>query len=315
MAPAVDRLCQVVETVTGAGVRTSAEEFAIVAPHRSVRKHVGSIWRYRELLTGLVRKELKVRYQSSALGFVWSLLNPLLYLVVYYIVFKVILKNGIPNFGIFLLAGLLPWNLLASSLPAATASIVQGSPLVKKVYFAREVLPLSNVGAALVHFLLQSSVLAAALVVFRWSVDPSYLWLIVPALVVLLLLTSALSIMLAAINVYARDVQHLTELLLLPWFWMTPIVYPYRLVSDRLAADGLAFLMQLNPMTPIVVAFQRAIYGHPNGSGASATPILPDASPWWYFRNLVLVGLAATVLLAVAIHIFDRLEGNFAEEI
>src|SRR5262249_6130080 len=144
-----------------------------------------------------------------------------------------------------------------------------------------------------------------------WSLDPTYFWLIVPALLVLVLLTSALSIMLSALNVYARDVQHLTELLLLPWFWLTPIVYPYTLVSDRLAAHGLSWLILVNPMTPIVIACQRGVYG----TGSAAAPVLPDASVGWYMRNLTIVAIASFVLLVIAIRVFDRLEGNFAEEI
>ena len=120
--------------------------------------------RYHELLVALVRKELKVRYKGSTLGFLWSLLNPLLYLAVFYYVFEVVLEAGIPNFAIFLLSGLLAWNLFSSSLLTGTGAIVDNGALVKKVYFPREILPLANVGASLVHFFLQLIVMAFALV-------------------------------------------------------------------------------------------------------------------------------------------------------
>src|SRR4051794_22004650 len=196
-------------------------------------RRLADVWEYRELLGNLVRKELKVKYKNSALGFVWSLLNPMLYLVVFYLVFTVFLKASIPSFPIFLLAGLLPYNLYSAGLGGGTTSIVGNAGLVSKVWFPREILPLAAIGAALVHFGLQLLVLTGALVVFRYQPAWSYLPLIVPALITLLVLLAALAMTLAAVNVYARDTQHLLELVLLAWFWMTPIVYPYVQVRQK----------------------------------------------------------------------------------
>ncbi|MEX2659878.1 MAG: ABC transporter permease [Acidimicrobiales bacterium] len=289
----------------------------VVKPRRSVIEHLRGVWSYRELLLGMVRKELKVKYKNSALGFVWSMLNPAMYLVVFYVVFQVVLGSGIPYFPIFLLSGLLAWNLWSVSLGGATGSIVGNSSLINKVYFPREILPLASVGANLVHFFLQGIVLILGLIVFRFEVDLAYLWLAVPALLVLLLLTSAIGIFLACANVYARDTQHLLELALLAWFWMTPIVYQWALPASKLAENGLpTTLALLNPMTSIVLAFQRAFYGIlylPEDRGGGQ--ILPDASSLWYFRNLAIVGAAALVLFVLAVRLFDRLEANFAEEL
>jgi ABC-2 type transport system permease protein len=274
------------------------------------------VWTYRELLVTLVRKELKVKYKNSALGFIWSLLNPMLYLVVFWIVFTKFLASSITSFPIFLLAGLLPYNLFSTGLSAGTTSIVGNGSLVTKVWFPREILPLASIGAALVHFTLQLGVLAAALVVFRYPPTWSFLPLLVPALITLLVLVAALSIFLAAVNVYARDIQHLLELVLLAWFWMTPIVYPFAQVSDKVGNWAL-----LNPLTPIVLSTQRAIWGsHPvtisSSPGKTAlVPAVPDLSQWWYLRNLGLVLAASVVLLVIAFRIFGRLEDNFAENI
>ena len=210
----------------------------VVAPQRTVRQHITGVWRYRELLLNLVRKELKVKYKNSALGFAWSMLNPAMYLVVFYVVFQIVLGSGIPQFAIFLLCGLLAWNLFSISLASATGSIMGNASLVNKVYFPREILPLSTVGANLVHFFLQGLVLLVALVVARHGVDPEYVWLAVPALLVLVLLASALAIFLSCVNVYARDTQHLLELVLLAWFWMTPIVYQWGLPATKLEEAG-----------------------------------------------------------------------------
>ena len=149
--------------------------------------------------------------------------------------------------------------------------------LVGKVWFPREILPLASIGAAVVHFFLQLIVLFVALLVFRYQPGWGYLWLVIPALITLLVFTAALGIALSAVNVYLRDTSHLLELVLLAWFWMTPIVYYYQQVASRLHTAFPLFL--LNPVTPIVITFQRAIYGKTivPVSGVE-TSILPDAS-------------------------------------
>jgi ABC-2 type transport system permease protein len=296
----------------------------------SSRVHVGErvlrIWRYRELLVRMVRTELKVRYKNSALGFAWSLLNPLLYLVVFYVAFDLILGAGIPAFPLFLMSGLLVWNLFSAGLGGATGSIVGNAGLVNKVSFPREILPLASIGAALVHFFLQSIVLAVALLVARWDIAITYLPLLPVALIALLLLLAGLGILLAAINVYLRDTQHFLELALLAWFWMTPIVYGYMTIGGR-GGFGTR-LYQANPVTPVVLTFQRALYAKidtgssepAGGSGAlrnvtNVVQILPD---WSWARYLLYLGYTATVgiaLLALGIAVFGRLEVNFAEEL
>ena len=274
-------------------------------------RRLRTIWEYRELLVNLIRKELKVKYKNSALGFVWSLLNPLLYLVVFYIVFQVILEAGISNFPIFFLAGLLPWNLFGAGLGGGTTAIVSNAGLVGKVWFPREILPLASIGAALVHFALQFLVLAGALVAFWYEPAWSYLPLLIPAMITFLVFVAALAVAFSAINVYARDTQHLLELVMLAWFWLTPIIYPFRQVGSRVGNWAL-----LNPMTSIVITFQRAIWGNreivikgQNG------PAIPDGSQWWYLRNLGFVFGASLLLLWIAFWIFGRLEDNLAESI
>ena len=278
-------------------------------------RRIRDVWTYRELLGNLIRKELKVKYKNSALGFVWSLLNPLLYLVVFYVVFTFFIPASIQYFPIFMLSGLLPYNLFSAGLGGGTTSIVANAGLVGKVWFPREILPLASIGAALVHFALQLAVLATALVVFWYEPSWSYLVLIPPALVTLLLLLAALSIALSAINVYARDTQHLLELVLLAWFWMTPIVYPFAQVHAKVGNWAL-----LNPLTPIVISMQRAIWGaHTVTVTIDKKPTdvtaVPDVSQWWYLRNLGIVCAVAIGLMFVAFWIFGKLEDNLAENI
>ncbi|MBK9180861.1 MAG: ABC transporter permease [Acidimicrobiales bacterium] len=266
------------------------------------------VWRYRELLGNLVRKELKVKYKNSVLGFLWSLLNPVLYLVVFTLVFKEILRVQVPLFSIFLLSGLLAWNLYSNSVSAGTTSIVGNASLVQKVWFPREILPLASIGASLVHFFLQMLVLFAALAIFRHAPAWSYAPALVPALLVLLLFSAAIAIGLAAVNVYLRDTQHLLELVLVVWFWLSAIVYPYEQVAERLGDKS--WILLFNPIIPVVLTFQRVIY---NPSDPGVIPL--DVGIGWYLRNLAIVGAGSLVLLVLALWLFGRLEDDFAEEI
>jgi ABC-2 type transport system permease protein len=276
--------------------------------HRTtLLESVKEIVAHRELLLNLVRLELKAKYKASALGFAWSLLNPAMYLVVFYIAFDVILGAGIPRFPIYLLSGLLVWNFFTAALNSGTGSVVANSGLVKKVWFPREILPLASVGAALVHFFLQLLVLIAALALVRHPIGWAELPLLPLALFDLILLASGLVLLLSAANVYLRDMAHFVELALLAWFWITPIVYPFSQLTK--AIGGRAAIALLNPVTPIVLTFQRALYGE------FGHVMDPNLSATWYLRNLLIVTTGALILAAVAMRVFNRLEGNLAEEL
>jgi ABC-2 type transport system permease protein len=287
----------------------------VVSARQTLPARLRRLWAYRELLVGMTRTALKVKYKNSALGFVWSMLNPALYLVVYYVVFQVILKNGLPYFTIYLLSGLLVWNLFGAALAGATGSVVANSGLIKKVDFPREILPLAAVGAALVHFFLQTLVLFAALAAFRFNVNWGYLPLLVPALFDVLLLASALGILLAAINVYMRDMQHLLELVLLAWFWGTPIVWYFGLI-DKIGSNRHALLL-LNPIATVTLTFQRALYGRLQFKDSAGVihHILPDYSILFHLELLGIVAAVSFAILWLAFVVFGRLEGNFAEEL
>jgi ABC-2 type transport system permease protein len=236
--------------------------------------------RHREILGNLVRKELKVKYTSSVLGAAWSMLNPILYLAVFTLVFKVVLRSGVPDFPVYLLSGLLAWNLFATSLGLSVRSIVDNGNLVKKVYFPREILPFASIGSAFADFALQAIILVVFMAVFTFSQPYGVNLLLLPlSLLALLLFTAAMSLLLAALNVRYRDTQHLLTLTLLAWFWLTPVVYPSGFVQDRLLAlaggSSWAFHLYLaNPMASIVFGFQRALYGKVDPLGADGADVL-----------------------------------------
>ena len=266
-----------------------------------------------ELLVGLVRRDLKVKYQGSVLGFLWSLANPLLLLVVYTFVFQVVLKSGIPQFGFYLLSGLLVWNLFAGAVGTSTAAVVGNAGLVKKVRFPLSVLPLSQVGFALVHFALQVFVLLVVMAVTgNTQFAGPQLLLAVPAIAVAVLFTVAVSFLVAGLNVRYRDTQHVVEVALMAGFWINPIVYSVSLVHNELG--NLYGLYYLNPMAGVVVAMQRAIYAQ--------NPVLPGGSTVlasddyaFYLEKLGIGALVSAVLLGLGLWAYHRLSADFAEEL
>jgi ABC-2 type transport system permease protein len=266
-----------------------------------------------ELLTELVRKDLKVKYKNSALGFVWSLANPLLYLAVFSLVFSVLLPNGVPAFAVLFMAGFLVWNFFNLATLSATGAVVGNANLVRKVRFPRVVLPLASVGFAGVHFVLQLLVFFVFLVPFYPDAFGPQLWLLLPALAVAVAFTVAMSLLASALNVRYRDVQHLLEIVMLAWFWLTPIVYPVTFVRDQLAGSPWLFrLYMANPMAGVVTAMQRAIYVHPVTGGRQ---ILPADGYGFYLQWLGVAAAISAVLLAVGLWTFRRLEADFAEEL
>lgn len=274
---------------------------------------------YREILWNLVRKDLKVKYTASVLGAVWSLLNPIVFLIVFTFV-ATVLGGAVKPYPPFLLAGLLAWNLFNVSVLNGAQSVIANANLVKKVYFPREILPLATVGVALVDFVLQSAVFFLYLLVFGGGFQLDTVWLYPLAFVDLLLFSVALAMLVSSLNVRYRDVQHLIGLALLVWFWMTPIVYPIGKVYDYFAgkaathplAAPLGWRLYLaNPMTWIVVGFQKALFH-------SADPSTNALAPFTTGQLGVALSIGAVILLVLlylAWRLYFSMSGDFAEEL
>jgi ABC-2 type transport system permease protein len=275
--------------------------------------------RAREILSNLVRKEVKVQYKGSLLGVAWSILNPILYLAVFSVVTTVVLPRGIPNFPVYLLSGLLAWNLFSGAVSMSARSVVDNGNLVNKVYFPREVLPLASLGTALVDFALQATVLGVFLLAYRYDFWGMNLLLLPLSFVTLLLFAAALGLWVSALNVRYRDTQHLLQLALLLWFWFTPIIYPSGLMYERLASVevmGISgfHLVLANPMVAIVMGFQRALYRFVAPSGTDALVLAP-VSLGWLALLLGGVAIVSVVLLWLSWRTFFRMSGDFAEEL
>ena len=292
----------------------------VLSAHQSLGDRVRSIWASRELLLYLITADIKIKYKNSALGMVWSMVAPAMQIGIYFLVFQVILKNGVPDYVIMLWSGMLVWHFFTNVVTNSTSVIVQRSGIVKKVSFPREILTLSIVGTAIVYFSIQFGVLAVLMLLMGHGPAWSLVWLLPLAFLAVVLLASALGIFFSAINVYFRDTGHMVDVGINLWFWLTPIVYSYeRTVAPTLHAHGVAWLYLLNPVTPIVLTFQRVLYG--NVSVVANTPdhATLDVLPHWsaaQFAELngILIAVGAVLCLG-AMHVFGRLQGNFAEEL
>jgi ABC-2 type transport system permease protein len=276
-------------------------------PATAVIGSIREIFAHRQLLDLLIRRDLKSRYKDSALGFAWTLIRPLVQLAIYYYVLGEILgaSRNIPEFAIYVFSGLTLYGLFSEIVASGTASIVSNGGLIKKIYLPREIYPLASVGAALFNFGVQLVVLLAAAVLqsgFAWiRLDLLYFF---PATLVILIWATAFALLLAAANVYLRDMQYLVEVLVLLLMWASPIVYSWQMVASR-APGWLLDLYTTNPITLAILGFHRAFWT----AGADSE------YPSHLLIRLVVVGVVGLVALLLCQRVFAKLQGNFAQEI
>ncbi|MDQ2755281.1 MAG: ABC transporter permease [Actinomycetota bacterium] len=266
-----------------------------------------------QLITQLVRKDLKIKYQGSTLGFLWSLANPLLMLVVYTFVFSYVFKSNVPIFGYFLLSGLLVFNLFQMGVMGASTSITGNAGLVKKVPFPHIALPLASIGFAGVQVLLQYVVLVLAMTVTGHAPLRPELLLLIPAGLVVLTLTVGLSLFVSSTTVRYKDTQHILEVGMFAWVWLSAVIYPPALVHEKLGGGLKLMAFYLNPMAGVTASFQRAIYGQvydPNGNLILASP-----DNIFYVKALALGFVVSLGVLALGVWQFRRLSADFAEEL
>jgi len=264
----------------------------------------------RDLLGLLVRRDLQARYRDSVLGFLWTLIRPLVQFLMYYLVLGQFLRaaEGIPQFAIFLFAGLTIYSFFAEMVQGSTTSILSNAGLVKKIYLPREIFPLASAGAAGFMFLVQVLVLLGGAIIFQaLPASVEMLWFF-PSVLLILIYGLALGILLAALNVYLRDVQYVTDVVMMLAMWLSPIVYAWTMVRDAFAALGLpAWALEVytdNPITLGVLGFRKAFWG----AGTDAD--YPDD----LLLRIVIAGVIGLVLLFVSHRVFTRLQGNFAQE-
>jgi len=252
-----------------------------------------NIYEYRELLKTNVKKEIRGKYKKSFLGVLWSYLNPLLQLLVYAIVFPLILRMTQEHYVIFVCSGLIPWTFFTTVITQSTGVIVANSNIVKKVYFPREILPISITTSAAVNFLI-STLIILAFVIFSGLGITKYIIFYPFVLLVQYVLCLGLSFIVSSITVYLRDLEHLIGIAIMLMFYLTPIVYS---VKDLPAQYQ--FLMKLNPMSHIIEGYRSVFYYQQ----------LPD------IKNLIILLGIGIAICVIGYLIFKKLEKRFAEEI
>jgi lipopolysaccharide transport system permease protein len=255
-----------------------------------------ALFRYRVLIHSLVVRELKARYRGSVLGFLWSFINPLLQLVIYWFVFSYIMPTrgeaGMSPYALFLFCGILPWTWFSSSVMESAAVLMTGGNLIKKILFPAEVLPIVVVLANLVHFVLGLPILAAFLIYY----GKLHLTLVFFPAVVLLQLVFSLGVCLfiSALAVHFRDVQNIIANLMMLWFFASPVIYSYLTVSPSIQR-----YLNYNPMTHILVGYHQTLFTGSMGHW-----------PW-----LLVMVPASLFTFLVGYYFFDRLRETFAEEV
>ncbi|KAA0233664.1 MAG: Teichoic acid translocation permease protein TagG [Acidimicrobiales bacterium] len=268
-----------------------------------------------ELLWNLTLRELRGKFKRSTLGWGWSIINPVVFLLIYSFVFSIVLRavppvgdpSGLHNYAFWLVCGLLPWTFLSNSVIGSAASLTANQDLVKKVYFPRSVLPTSAVLSWLVSFLIELGVLAVALLIVGNMVLP---WLPL-VLVITALLTAfvlGLALLISPLQAYFRDMEHLTTILLQVWFWATPIVWPVTLLegTDRTFTvlgyniiPAIPNLIRFNPVFQFVEAYRDVLYDLR----------VPSLGRWLGML------ISATISILIGGLVFRRLEPRLAEEL
>ncbi len=251
------------------------------------------LYAYRELLKTNVQKEIRGKYKGSFLGVLWSFLNPLLMVLVYALVFPYIMRMNVPNYLIYLITGVIPWNFFTTCITTGCNCVWINGGIIKKVYFPREILPISVVVAGLINFLISCVIILIFTIFGGIGISIQLLWLPLIAII-----QSALSLgllfVLSAINVYVRDIEYLVAFLLNLLFYATPILYTASMFPSKVR-----WILYLNPMSTIVDAYRSIFY----------YKVMPNLT------SLALVGILSFIILIIGYIIFRKLEKGFAEEV
>lgn len=273
-------------------------------PRTQLGSDLRALLRYRNAIYQLTLRELKARYKNTVLGFFWSLLNPIGMMLVFTAVFTVFLpNNSIEKYPLFVLCGLLPWNFVSAGVMSGISSITANATLVTKVYFPREIIPIASVLANLVNFLLSLLVLFVLLVIFRVDFSP-WIWLLPVVILLHAAFILGLTLILSTLNVFYRDTLMVMDVVMLAWFFLTPVVYSIQMLPQSYTIWGITLDVQrlvyiLNPMASIIGTYRDLLY-------------------WGYrtdFDFFVRTAITAFAILAFGYWFFRRYSYRFGEEV
>lgn len=251
------------------------------------------LYKYREFLKTSIKKEFRGKYKKSFLGVLWSFLNPLFQLLIYALVFPFLLKNNIDNYTVFLIVALMPWTFFNATIVQSAASVVSNGGIIKKVYFPREILPISTTTSNLINFLITGVIVLGALLISGIGISTT---IIVIPLIILTqyVLQLGLAFIFSAITVYIRDVEYLINIFMMLMFYLCPIVYSADMIPEKFLP-----LFKLNPMFHIIGYYREILYYQK----------MPNVG-----NVLILLGMCL-IILVFGYLIFRKLEKRFAEEL
>ena len=255
---------------------------------------IRNLYNYRQLLKSNVQKEIRGKYKGSFLGVLWSFVNPLLQVLIYAIVFPFILRNTQENYVVFLIIGILPWTWFTTSIGQGTPCILYNAGIVKKVYFPREILPISVVTSGMINYLISFIIILIFLLVsgIGFSIYILYIPLII---IIQYILSFGILLITSAINVYIRDTEYIVNFIINMLFYATPILYS----PEVFAKSPISWIFKINPLAVIITGYRDALF----------YKTLPNLS------SLGIVFVGSVVLLLIGIAIFRKLEKGFAEEV
>ena len=251
------------------------------------------LYHYRELLKTNIQKEIRGKYKGSFLGVIWSFLNPLLMVVVYAIVFPYIMRVQQENYLIYLITGIIPWIFFTTVVTSGCNCVWINGGIIKKVYFPREILPISVVGAALINFLISCIIILIFVILGNVGISFYLLWLPIIA-IIQSIFSLGLLFILSAINVYIRDIEYIVAFFTNLLFYATPIIYNMDMLPDKFK-----MLMNYNPMAHFINAYRNIFYYKTN----------PD------LYSLIFIFCFSLIILIVGYSVFNKLEKGFAEEV
>lgn len=251
------------------------------------------LYDYRSMVWNLVKRDLRGRYKGSVLGFLWNFIIPLMQIIVYVMVFTIVFKQNIEHYYVYIIVGMIPWIMFNDSVNSTSGSVVDNAQLVSKIYFPRLVIPISSVISKFVNFLISLVIAFIVLAVGGHGFNAYALATLPLAVFCLFFFTLGLSLLLAAADVYMRDVQYMIGVILLMWIWLTPIMYVKGFVQNDLFQD----LLGLNPLTYVIGLFQDSLYWK----------IVPDGT------DMFLSFFISIVMFAVGLAVFRKYSDDFAE--
>lgn len=257
-------------------------------------KRVKEIFEYREMIINLVKRDLRGKYKGSALGFLWTFISPLCQIIVYTIVFSIIVRNNLENFYVYMIVGMIPWLFFDMSLRGGAACVRYQGDMIKKIYFPREVLPITSVTSNFINMLLCFIIVFAVLIVSGTGVNVVALIYLPIVMIIEYVMALGFALLLAAGTVFFRDLEYIVSVILMGWIYLTPIMYTYDFIPDIVKP-----IFQLNPMTGVIEAYHKILYWKqlPFDTGIKYSAIF------------------ALVVLLIGELVFNRVQDNFAEEL